>query len=486
MVNTKHKYDTSHSIVSVDTLVIDSSYEFISNQPVLSLVIPVYNVEKFLDRCLQSVICQTYTNIEIICVNDASTGNEDAIIRKYCELDKRIKYVQHKSNQGLFQARITGMKYATGDYFAFLDSDDHVSIDFYRILMNKIAHENADIVIADFVDEYEDGRIEYYNFDNTRFRDISLNGEAVYDTFMKQHGLWFGWHTVWNKVYKKEVWNSSLKYLKQFSDEHGHLIMTEDIAFSCTFWRFANRVVNAHNVVYYYYHHSGQSVSNNNLEKFKKNAKDVKAVFEYFKKILVSEGVYEKYENDYTDFLNVYIEFWTGNANSLIDNERKEGNKYIEELFGTTKPVNYKDHYHYTMRTSIASFEWYEQIKRNICSKNTHIVSFDIFDTLVLRPFMKPSDLFCLMNDKFNELVGGISYVDFQKIRINVEASLRKKLSMGIEEVSLDSIYQEIGKITGLDQEKIIELKNYEAELEIKFIQPRKCGKELWGPSLIL
>lgn len=473
--------NTNSQLMVSDELIIDSTYEYDKNLPLLSLVIPVYNVERFLNRCLTSVVNQTYKNIEIICVNDASAGNEDAIIRSYCETDKRIKYVRHTKNRGLFQARITGMKYAKGDYFAFLDSDDHISIDYFRILMDKIVEEKADMVISDFIDEYEDGRKEYYNYDNIRFRDIILEGDEVYDTFMKQHGLWFGWHTVWNKVYKKSVWDESEKCLSEFSEKHGHLIMTEDVAFSSVFWRHANKVVNAHNAFLYYYHHSGQSVANTTLEKFKKNATDVASVFEFFREMLIGEGVYEKYEKDYIEFLNVYIGFWTGNVNALSEEEKVAGREHVLKLFGTTKVNPYKDHYHYSMRTQIGeTFDWYDQIKTTICSDEIKVVSFDIFDTLLLRPFFKPSDIFCLMDDYFNEIVNGLSYVDFQKIRINAEAYLRTKLSMGREEITLDEIYSEIQNMFLLTDEQTKKLKDYETELELKYIQPRKCGMELY------
>lgn len=464
---------------SRDTLVIDSNYEFDKESALLSVIIPVYNVEKFISRCLESVIDQTYSNIEIICVDDASPAKEGSIIREYCKKDGRIKYVRHKKNEGLFQARITGMKYANGDYFAFLDSDDHLSVDYYRVLMKKITEENADIVIGDFVDEYEDGRIEYYNFDNVRFRDIDLRGECIYDTFMHQQGLWFGWHTVWNKIYKKDIWTSALPYLSKFSDSHGHLIMTEDIAYSCTFWRFANRIVNAHNSYYYYYHHSGQSVAAGNLEKFKKNVNDVAAVFKYFKEFLVSQNLFDKYKDDYEKFLSLYIEFWTGNARAIIGDDKIKAEKIVKELFGTIVESNYKDHYHYSVRTSIASFEWFDDIKKTIASPDIEIVSFDIFDTLVVRPFFQPSDIFALMNKKFNETVKSTAFIDFKKIRINAEAELRRSLSMA-EDITLENIYDKIAEIFELGSEQKKSLMEYEIELEIKFIRPRQCGKELY------
>lgn len=469
----------NQSIEQREILIVDSDYEYDPNQPLLSVVIPIYNVEKFIARCLESILGQTYNNIEIICIDDASPAKEGAIIKEYCKKDGRIKYIRHKKNEGLFQARITGMKYATGNYFAFLDSDDHLSIDYYRILMKKITEENADIVIGDFIDEYEDGRIEYYNYDNIRFQDIDLQGDEVYETFMKQHGLWFGWHTVWNKIYKKDIWTSSLPFVSEFSNNHGHLIMTEDIAYSGTFWRFANKVVNAHNSYYYYYHHSGQSVANGSLTKFSKNINDVASVFRYFKDFLIHEKLWEKYENDYNEFLNVYIEFWTGNARALGNDDNKSAEKIVKELFGTTKETNYKDHYHYSFKTSIATFEWFEDIKKTICSPDIETISFDIFDTLVLRPFFVPSDIFALMNQKFNEIVKSMAFVDFQKVRINVEAELRRCLSMA-EEVTLQNIYDRIASIFELTEEQKKSLMEFETELELKYIQPRQCGKELY------
>lgn len=464
---------------SEDKLIIDSTYEYDNTIPLLSVVIPVYKVEKYLPRCLDSITKQTYKNIEIIVVNDASPDNEEDIIQNYCAQDSRIKYVKHIRNMGLFQARITGMKYSTGDYFAFLDSDDHISIDYYRLLINKISSSKSDIVIGDFLDEYEDGRIEYYNYDNTRFVDLKLEGKEVYDTFMKQLGLWFGWHTVWNKIYSKSVWNNSHKILEQFSKEHGHLIMTEDIAFSCVFWKFAEKVTNCHNAYYYYFHHSGQSVANSNFDKFAQNLKDVFSVFCFFENFLKSQNIYQTYRKDFEEFRELYIEFWTGNADALEEKDQKKGRSLVVHYFKHVCEMNYKDHYHYSCRTSLSSFKFYEDIKKNICSDKTKVVSFDIFDTLLLRPFYKPSDIFALMNKSFNKFIDSYSYVDFQKIRINAEADLRKELSP-IEEITLEQIYHKIAQIFNLSDKKINCLMKQEIDLELKFIRARNTGKELF------
>ena len=464
-----------------EKVLFDGGYSYDASIPVLSVVIPVYQVDKYLPRCLESVTEQTFQNLEIIVVEDCSGQKDRAIIESFCRRDPRIRYIRHSRNMGLFQARITGMKYASGEYFAFLDGDDSLSVDYYRLLMDRIRESSADMVIGDFADEYEDGRLEYYNFDNLRFRDIDLSGEKVYETFLGQHGLWFGWHTVWNKVCRRSLWDASRDVLEQFSRSHGRLVMTEDIAFSCVFWRYARRVVNCHGALYRYFHHAGQSVANSDLAKFSGSLNDVAAVFGFFRDFLIREGLFEKYQKDYEAFREVYIQFWTGNADALQEEaDRRAGRRLIQKLFGHVWERNGKDHFHYSMRSSIASFEFYEDIKKNICSEQTQTVSFDVFDTLLVRPFLKPSDLFALMDDAFNEMVSARSYVDFQKIRMRTEEALRKELNMGVEEVRLGDIYEKIGSLFGLTREQTNELKDLELGLEERFIRARRTGKELY------
>ena len=120
-------------------------------QKKLSIIVPVYNAEQYMEKCLNRLLEQSYSNIEIIIVNDCSQGNCEEIADKYKKLDERIKYIKHEKNRGLFQARITGASIATGAYIAFLDSDDYVSIDYYRTLMQSIQENNADIAMGNMV-----------------------------------------------------------------------------------------------------------------------------------------------------------------------------------------------------------------------------------------------------------------------------------------------------------------------------------------------
>lgn len=118
----------------------------------ISVIIPVYNVERYLETCLDSVINQTYQNLEIIIINDGSTDSSLEICKKYEKLDKRIILIDQK-NKGLSGARNFGIKKATGDYIHFLDSDDYINLNYYEKMIEALGNTNADIVLGGFYNE---------------------------------------------------------------------------------------------------------------------------------------------------------------------------------------------------------------------------------------------------------------------------------------------------------------------------------------------
>ena len=126
--------------------------------PKISIIVPVYNVEKYIERCLKSLVNQTLQDIEIIIVNDGSQDKSEEIIEKYVkENHNKIKYYE-KSNGGLSSARNYGIEYATGEYIAFLDSDDYVETNMYEEMYNLAKKENADMVECDYIWEWEFGK----------------------------------------------------------------------------------------------------------------------------------------------------------------------------------------------------------------------------------------------------------------------------------------------------------------------------------------
>ena len=121
-----------------------------NNQPLISVIIPVYNVEQYLNKCIESVLSQTYRNIEIVIINDGSTDNCGKICDEYASSDNRVKVI-HKSNSGVSAARNEGLDASTGDYVVFVDSDDYVDPDYVECLYNSLIENDADVAVCGYV-----------------------------------------------------------------------------------------------------------------------------------------------------------------------------------------------------------------------------------------------------------------------------------------------------------------------------------------------
>ncbi len=132
-----------------NTLYIDLNYEDI-NLAKISVIVPVYNVEEYLRECLDSVVNQTLSDLEIICINDGSTDNSLKILKEYAKKDSRIKVID-KKNEGLSATRNLGIDIATGEYIGFLDSDDWIDLDFYEKLYDAAKKYKADIACTNLL-----------------------------------------------------------------------------------------------------------------------------------------------------------------------------------------------------------------------------------------------------------------------------------------------------------------------------------------------
>lgn len=145
----------------------------------VTVIVPVYNVEKFLNKCVDSICRQTYTNLEIIIVDDGSTDNSGCICDELKEKDERI-IVIHKMNGGLSDARNAGLEVATGDYIGFVDSDDYIESDMYELLVNNIEEYKADVSCCRYAKVYEDGKREPVGDDHSVTVFEGLNGLKEY------------------------------------------------------------------------------------------------------------------------------------------------------------------------------------------------------------------------------------------------------------------------------------------------------------------
>ncbi|MCC3671239.1 glycosyltransferase family 2 protein [Terrisporobacter mayombei] len=141
-------------------------------QGLVSVIVPVYNVEKYIRKCLNSIISQTYSNMEIIIVNDGSTDNSDEIIRNNYLTDERVKYFV-KENGGLSSARNYGIEKSSGEFICFIDSDDWIRNDYIEVMYNTVLKDQSDVVICNMQYIYEDGSV--------KSRTPSINEEQCVD-----------------------------------------------------------------------------------------------------------------------------------------------------------------------------------------------------------------------------------------------------------------------------------------------------------------
>ena len=177
------------------------------DEELISVIIPVYNVEKFLRYSLESVINQSYKNLEIIIVNDGSTDESKNICKEYEEKDKRVKLINQK-NQGLSAARNAGLNIATGKYVGFIDSDDIISLKFYEGLYKLLKETNSDISECASVQISDEnlfnGKTKFDDIDNMDFITTdslgALNRINNEDTYIIGKSV-----VVWNKLYKMEL-----------------------------------------------------------------------------------------------------------------------------------------------------------------------------------------------------------------------------------------------------------------------------------------
>ena len=211
----------------------------------ISIIIPVYKVEKYLEKCIQSVINQTYENLQIILVDDGSPDNCGKICDEYAQKDHRIEVI-HKSNGGLSDARNKGLEIAKGEYIGFVDSDDYIEADMYEVLYNLLKQYNADVSICNFY-TVSQGKIAIKNAENgiKEYNRIEILKEVLLDNNIQSYA--------WNKLYKKELFDE-IKYPvgKKY----------EDIGTTFYLLEKCNKVVVTGKSEYYYINRQDSIVNN--------------------------------------------------------------------------------------------------------------------------------------------------------------------------------------------------------------------------------
>ena len=200
----------------------------------VSVVVPVYNVEKYLEKCLESIVEQTYQNIEIILVDDGSTDKSGEILDRYAQKDNRITVV-HKKNEGVSTARNIGIESASGEYVCFADADDYLMPDYVEYLLTLAVDNNADVAMT--TDMFTTFHPEQVEKDNIVVRTPE---EATIDIL--SYNMPIG---VYCKIFKREFLGENIRFVPQ-------IYIGEGFNFNTMAFQRANKVVEGHHRIYFY------------------------------------------------------------------------------------------------------------------------------------------------------------------------------------------------------------------------------------------
>ncbi|WP_420067796.1 glycosyltransferase family 2 protein [Streptococcus suis] len=205
------------------------------NKPLISIIVPVHNVETYLDQCIHSVLNQTYSNWELLLINDGSTDSSGTICDDYAKGDERIRVI-HKNNGGLSDARNAGIDNCTGEYITFLDSDDGIREDFLETCLTTAIQHDVDIVIGHFFIWDENQQTFYYFVEQSQKDTIELISAQE---ALNRQVVWKNFNTApfvvaWGKVFKATLFNTiRFPKGKVFEDEytiHKALLKSDSVA----------------------------------------------------------------------------------------------------------------------------------------------------------------------------------------------------------------------------------------------------------------
>lgn len=302
----------------------------------ISVIVPVYKVEKYLNECVESIINQTYKDLEIVLVDDGSPDNCPKMCDEWAKKDKRIKVI-HKKNGGLMSAWVEGVKGSSGTYIVFVDSDDYIFETYVEKLYNAIKTNNADISVCNYIKKYDD-REE--NITQIKDNKLLIKGENIDNcifSYTGDLGLTIA-PCRWNKMFKRETVLNSLKYLNT------EISMGEDVNMTFYAMTKAERValINDH---LHFYRQVSSSISNtkrNNWPHYKKLIKQL-LIINKEEKLNLNNYIYKWFVSMY---INECIKFAVANYKRK---ELKEFlcDEYLQECANNMPIDNFKKRVYY-------------------------------------------------------------------------------------------------------------------------------------------
>ncbi|WP_458406204.1 glycosyltransferase family 2 protein [Methanobrevibacter sp.] len=278
----------------------------------VSVIIPVYNTQNYLEECVDSVLNQTLTDIEVICVNDGSTDSSRDILENYARKDNRVKVI-NQENIGLGASRNVGMKFARGEYVSFLDSDDYLQLDALEILYNKAKHEDLDMIIFKLLN------FNYKTLKQSRspYFDMQFLSDIVGNEV-------FNWETVKNRVFDISVTATSKLFKRELISDimfPEGLIFEDNLFFTKAFFK-AKRVY-FYQEYFYYRRLRPDSITKSYHDKFS----DCIVIFDEIIKFLKINGLYDEFNE----------QIFNCQCDSIFHRFKLVKKKYKEDFFEKIK-----------------------------------------------------------------------------------------------------------------------------------------------------
>ncbi|MBQ2946738.1 MAG: glycosyltransferase family 2 protein [Bacilli bacterium] len=292
-------------------------------QPKVSIIVPVYNVEKYILRCMDSLVNQTLEDIEIIIINDGTKDNSVKLIEKNYN-DSRIKII-NKKNAGQAAARNDGLKESNGEYIFYVDSDDYIELETLENMYNLAIKNNSDLVICDYFKLYDNNKkvyqstIPFYSSNNEKIPVLSMPGPVC-------------------KLFKKEILISNeINFLESHIFEDNAII-----PYACS---LCKNIIYTQVAYYYYYQRSGSSL---NQKTYNKNLEDIFDALDYLYNKFKANNTLNKY---FDELEYIYIEHLLHAAN-LRFIQYKEAYKNINIISNTLKEKfpNWRKNKYYKMQ----------------------------------------------------------------------------------------------------------------------------------------
>lgn len=307
-------------------------------EALISIIIPVYNLEKCISKCLDSVLSQTYTNLQVIIINDGSIDNTADVVKGYLAKDKRISLID-KANEGVSIARNVGIEHATGEYLMFVDGDDWIDTDMVEKLYSFIVKYDVDFAGGGFVfEDIESGR---KRFSSGNYNPQVITGKKIFEYFLIGKYLW---GSVCGAIYKKDIVD---KYKLRFTKG---LLFGEDVFFNAQFMTKAEKVLSCSEHFYHVLARVSSATRKSVHEKEQYKAID-------YEDFLKKENLWEEYKEAYQVWFIRYSNY---------------------RLYHLALKVNYKDYKDYFEKYSQGTnyLLWNTLKIRSKMNLRNHLLSF--------------------------------------------------------------------------------------------------------------